>query len=223
MIRIAKAPWWLKLGLVAAIATGVPVAMTLRSLGAMDATSAAHATDTPRASGAGQQRAGAASSPLPDGVRELAWSELMPPGWDPRHPSASAAATRLDAQALASLADDDPTARQMMAELQDAFANAPVRPELDGQRVRLRGYVVPLGVGWGGTDEFLLVPYYGACIHSPPPPPNQIVHVKAPAKIAGVRSMSVVTVTGRIQAQATSSVLATSGYRLTPEDVRLDR
>lgn len=205
----AKRPWWITLGVVAAVATGVPVALMLNRPGSTPI----DARPVPEDAG-----------PPPAGVRELAWTELMPPGWDPRHPSGRpASGADMDPDALAALSDDDPAARRMLAELQDAFERAPVRPDLDGQRVRLRGYVVPLGVGWGGTDEFLLVPYYGACIHSPPPPPNQIVHVKAPAKLLGVRSMSVVTVTGRIEAHALSSVLATSGYRLIPEDVRLDR
>lgn len=51
--------------------------------------------------------------------------------------------------------------------------------ELDGKFVKLPGFVVPLESDEGGLlDEFLLVPYYGACIHVPPPPPNQIVYVK---------------------------------------------
>ena len=51
--------------------------------------------------------------------------------------------------------------------------------ELDGQKVRLPGYLLPLEVIDNRVLEFLLVPYVGACIHVPPPPPNQIVHVKS--------------------------------------------
>ena len=48
--------------------------------------------------------------------------------------------------------------------------------------VRLPGYVVPLANAQDGRlTEFLFVPYYGACIHVPPPPPNQIVHGAAAA------------------------------------------
>lgn len=51
--------------------------------------------------------------------------------------------------------------------------------ELDGKYVKLPGFIVPLESDEGGLlDEFLLVPYFGACIHVPPPPPNQIVYVK---------------------------------------------
>ncbi len=44
--------------------------------------------------------------------------------------------------------------------------------------VRIPGFMVPLEDDDQSVTEFLLVPYVGACIHTPPPPPNQIVHVK---------------------------------------------
>jgi hypothetical protein len=50
--------------------------------------------------------------------------------------------------------------------------------ELSGQRIRIPGYLLPLEMSDTKVKEFLLVPYIGACIHVPPPPPNQIVHVK---------------------------------------------
>ena len=51
--------------------------------------------------------------------------------------------------------------------------------QLDGQRIRMPGYLLPLEFAGKKVNEFLLVPYVGACIHTPPPPPNQIVHVTA--------------------------------------------
>ena len=50
--------------------------------------------------------------------------------------------------------------------------------ELDKEQIRLPGYVVPItSDGPGTVKQFLLVPYMGACMHLPPPPPNQIVYV----------------------------------------------
>lgn len=48
---------------------------------------------------------------------------------------------------------------------------------LDGQRVRIPGFVVPLDDATEEGAEFLLVPYYGACVHTPPPPANQMAFV----------------------------------------------
>lgn len=52
--------------------------------------------------------------------------------------------------------------------------------ELDGAFVKIPGFIVPLDLKeYNKVSEFLLVPYFGACIHNPPPPPNQIIHVIA--------------------------------------------
>ena len=57
-------------------------------------------------------------------------------------------------------------------------AVAPALRALSGQVVRIAGYVVPLDDASQEDAEFLLVPYYGACVHTPPPPPNQMVLVE---------------------------------------------
>jgi len=75
--------------------------------------------------------------------------------------------------------------------------------ELDGQSVRIPGYLLPLEMSGLKATEFLLVPYVGACIHVPPPPRNQIVYVKVPPK-KGYTSEDLfdpVWVTGVISAQ----------------------
>ncbi len=91
--------------------------------------------------------------------------------------------------------------RKDVAEKQRALANA-VNPSVDRQVVRLPGYVLPLEFSGKQVTEFLLVPWVGACIHTPPPPPNQIVHVVAdkPFDVSGM--YDAVWVTGRMAARA---------------------
>ncbi len=48
---------------------------------------------------------------------------------------------------------------------------------LDGQEVRIPGFMVPLEDNQKNVTQFLLVPSPQACIHVPPPPPNQMVLV----------------------------------------------
>jgi len=50
--------------------------------------------------------------------------------------------------------------------------------ELNGKNIRIPGYLLPLEFEDKKVVEFLLVPWVGACIHTPPPPANQVVHVK---------------------------------------------
>lgn len=49
---------------------------------------------------------------------------------------------------------------------------------LDGKLVKIPGFIVPLEDYEEEGAEFLLVPYFGACVHTPPPPPNQMVYVR---------------------------------------------
>ncbi len=98
---------------------------------------------------------------------------------------------------------------------------------LDGQTVRLPGYLLPLEFSGKRVTEFLLVPWVGACIHTPPPPPNQIVYVKTakPFEMTGV--FQPIWVTGQLAAKAAKQSLylvdGTSdisiGYTLQATDV----
>ena len=139
-------------------------------------------------------------------VRETLWDDLVPPGWDPMK--------RFRDARLNALPDSDPRVQEMMLELREAWDKAPVNPRMDGATVRLPGYVVPLEEVKGELQEFLVVPYFGACIHSPPPPANQIVHVAGARAPKGLRTMDAVWVTGVLKAQRLDSVMGVSGYQI---------
>jgi len=104
-----------------------------------------------------------------------------------------------------------------------------VNAALDGQTVRMPGYILPLEFAGKEVTEFLLVPYVGACIHTPPPPPNQIVHVKTDKPVANVTVFSAVWVTGRLTAVATKKTLSlvdgasdiNVGYALQAKEVEI--
>jgi uncharacterized protein len=89
--------------------------------------------------------------------------------------------------------------RDELAAKQRALANA-IDASLDGKLVRIPGYLLPLEFSGTRVTEFLLVPWVGACIHTPPPPRNQIVHVKStkPFEMSGM--FDAVWVTGRMTA-----------------------
>jgi hypothetical protein len=87
--------------------------------------------------------------------------------------------------------------------------------KLEGKRVRVPGFVVPLDDFQDEGAEFLLVPYYGACVHTPPPPPNQIVFVemagKKPVKLA---LFDAVWMEGRLKINTIESPYGAVGYQL---------
>lgn len=80
--------------------------------------------------------------------------------------------------------------------------------ELEGEMVRLPGYALPLEFSEGGVREFLLVPYVGACIHVPPPPPNQIVFVQLDEAFVLDSLYDPVWVTGQIRTEPASRALS---------------
>lgn len=105
---------------------------------------------------------------------------------------------------------------------QQALTSVNVRPEYNQQTIRLPGFVVPIT-----TDEnqrvtaFFLVPYFGACIHMPPPPPNQIIFAEYPK---GINSNSIYDpywVEGTLHTTLTENDMATSAYSITVDNVVL--
>ena len=89
-----------------------------------------------------------------------------------------------------------------------------VRKELNGSEVKIPGFVIPLEGDENQITEFLLVPYFGACIHVPPPPPNQIIYVKFPQGAAVQELWDVVYVTGKLKTESTDLELGQTGYTL---------
>ena len=140
-------------------------------------------------------------------VKVLSWDNLLPDDFRPE-----ALFEDYDVQ---NLSDDDPRAQELMKKLQAMWKEAPVVTALHDQTVKLPGFVVPLEGDGQVVNEFLLVPYYGACIHVPPPPANQIVYVKAQGRNVQVRRLfDTVWVTGVMKVEHTSSELGETGYTL---------
>lgn len=144
--------------------------------------------------------------------REIQWDELIPKGWDPM-----AAFKGLN---MRRLKDSDPRAIEALEKLKAAWAEAPVEPSLDGKRLKLAGFVIPLERKGDAVLELLLVPYFGACIHTPPPPANQIVHVILKKPAEGLKMMDAFWISGALSLQRGDSSLGVYGYRMMGE--RLD-
>jgi len=102
--------------------------------------------------------------------------------------------------------------KALLKQLEDLSAeidqrNQAVVKKLDGQQVRIPGYALPLEYSESGIQEFLLVPYVGACIHVPPPPPNQMVFVQLDQTFKADDLYMPVWVSGRLSIQKTNKQL----------------
>lgn len=82
-----------------------------------------------------------------------------------------------------------------------------VNNDLAGKDVRIAGYLLPLEFSETGDTDFLLVPYVGACVHVPPPPPNQIVFVRLAEKFIAKDLFTPVWVQGPLKTKQSSKAL----------------
>ena len=143
-------------------------------------------------------------------IEELSWDKLIPADYNPNE-IINKYTERLD-----QLQDSDQEAIIIYGKIQAELDNAPVNMSLDGKTIRIPGFVAPLENVNGIINEFLLVPYFGACIHTPPPPSNQTVMIKA-NKGQGVKSEDSylpVWITGKLKTVVERTSIGTSGYKI---------
>ena len=138
--------------------------------------------------------------------RELSWDDLTPKDWDPLK--------QFRDMNFGAMSDADPKAIAMLQRMRETWDNAPTNSALDGQNVRIPGYLVPLDETKDGLIQFLLVPYFGACIHTPPPPSNQIVEVRPKQPVKGFRPMDTVWISGTLRTLRSETYMGTSSYRM---------
>ncbi|RMQ40678.1 putative lipoprotein [Pseudomonas cichorii] len=144
--------------------------------------------------------------------RELTWNDMIPPDAPVVEP-VTAPLHDMSKLSDALTMESAPAARQLAP-------HAPVVKALDGKLVRLPGYIVPLEVSEEGrVTEFLLVPYFGACIHVPPPPANQIVHVTSELGVKVDELYQPYWVEGPMQAKSSTSELAEAGYQMQADKI----
>lgn len=140
--------------------------------------------------------------------KETSWDTLIPKDWDPRQ--------AFKGLELGMLRDGDPRAMDALQKLKETWENAPVESSLRGQRIRIAGFMVPLERQGDLVKEFLLVPYFGACIHTPPPPANQIIHVFPAKPLKNAQTMDAVWVSGTLDLDRSDShsPFGVSGYMM---------
>lgn len=173
-----------------------------------DPESSSNLENSNRLAAAGAEANDAASR----GLREIGWEELLPEGEEER-------LAQLYQQQMAMLYSGGPIAEGSAADQMVQIGTFNTVPELNETKVRIPGYTVPFEFGANAEiKEFLLVPYYGACLHAPPPPPNQTVFVIADEPIRLRDLAQAVWIEGTLYTQTQESELADAAYT-----IRVDR
>lgn len=154
--------------------------------------------------------AAAAFAALPSSVRAnaprvLTWPDLIPPGV----PYSEIIGTgKIDALKDLWLPEFDEHGEKLNADLDGAF-------------VKLPGFILPMDLSHAGVRSFILVPYAGACIHTPPPPPNQLVFVDTAEPWPSGRIWDAVWVTGRMKHEIQSTAVAQTGYMMNAQKIEI--
>ena len=153
--------------------------------------------------------------------QEMIWDDLMPEGeFEKLDEMYADYMAELERQMRASSRPLSQTTPDMVAEGSDLDQMEQIGTfntveALDGANIRLPGYVVPFDFDSGNEyTEFLLVPYFGACIHAPPPPPNQTVFVSTDDPILLKDLAQAVWVEGILTTETQESELADAAYTL---------
>jgi uncharacterized protein len=145
------------------------------------------------------------------------WKHLVPAGYDPSE------LMRNYQKEVSTLKDNDPRAERAAERLRRAWENAPVVESLNNKTVKLAGFLVTLEGDGKAVSEFLLVPYFGACIHVPPPS-NQVVLVRIGNRPLKVNQMfDMVSVTGRLRTERARNELASASYIIEATQVEVHK
>ena len=152
-----------------------------------------------------------APAPVKSPYRQILWDALMPSNWDPMAPFKGLKFDKMQ--------DDDPRAQAALYKAKKYWEKAPTNPKMDNVAVKIPGFVVSLEREGDALTEFLVVPYYGGCIHVPPPPLNQIIHVHSNKPIEGIRTMDAVWISGTLKIGTTETMMGVAGYNMLAQNV----
>jgi len=137
------------------------------------------------------------------GVTAIGWEDLMPEGEE----------ERLQKMYAAQMAAMYSIAEGSSADTATQIGSFNTVDTFDGKKIRMPGYTVPFSYdAKAEISEFLLVPYFGACIHAPPPPPNQTIFIRTDKPILLKDLPQAVWIEGTLHAEKQESDLADAAY-----------
>lgn len=103
---------------------------------------------------------------------------------------------------------------------QQALSSVRVIESYNNKKLRIPGFIVPLESEEGKRiSEFFIVPYFGACLHMPPPPPNQIIYVKFDQGVDLKSLYDAFWFEGTLTINTVENELGTSAYQLKLDNV----
>ena len=141
-------------------------------------------------------------------VKQIEWNDLIPEEF-----SQDTIIAKYKKQ-IDKLEDDPSQAGAVYQKIMDEMAEAPMNEKMADKKIKLDGFIAPLTQTNGKISEFLLVPYFGACIHVPPPPANQTIFVKTASghEIDINDSQLLFQISGKVTLNKASTEIGEAGY-----------
>ncbi|MEZ5535290.1 MAG: DUF3299 domain-containing protein [Thiolinea sp.] len=163
------------------------------------------------------ESAATASGGADGDVTKIMWEDLIPEDFQPEVIMAKYQ------QEIDNTPEGAPEEKALFDKIMAEFNNAPPNETLSGKQVKIPGFVTPLDEHEGMVSEFLLVPYFGSCIHSPPPPVNQTILVR-PQQGKSIKVEQIyepVWVTGQMKVEFSNTTLAQAGYLIESAELEI--
>lgn len=149
------------------------------------------------------------------GITQIGWEDLMPEGEEER-------LAQMYQSQMAMLYSGAGIAEGSAADVSVQIGTFNTVEELNGKKIRIPGYTVPFDYdSKAEIKEFLLVPYFGACIHSPPPPPNQTLFIETDNPIQLKDLAQAVWIVGTIYTETERTNLADAAYTIKMDDIEI--
>ncbi|PKF55158.1 DUF3299 domain-containing protein [Alteromonadales bacterium alter-6D02] len=159
--------------------------------------------------------------------QEVDWTELIPKTdldalLNPPDYITQVVDGSLEDQISSALQNLNQAKSQNESPYEQALLSTNIIEAMDDKHIEIPGFVVPVEF----TSEqviksFFLVPYFGACLHMPPPPPNQIIFVQAEQDFVLERLYEPVIVFGRLKTELFEDQVATSAYTMKLDSIKM--
>lgn len=151
---------------------------------------------------------------------ELSWADLVPEEAIAAGGGLNILEGVVEHSQVTDLAEDASTPVADAGEVLGISVGTAFRTDLDETEVTIPGYLLPITFDGADVSEFLLVPFVGACVHVPPPPPNQLIFVTYERGYPVSSLFEPVTVTGQLTVRDVDTELAEVGYTIDAATVR---
>jgi uncharacterized protein len=153
--------------------------------------------------------AGARQAAPEPAMPQIRWDELAP-----RDGSLERYFGAFNREEVTDWAEDDPRALAILSRLKVLSRDIPTLRAWEGRQVALPGFAVMYGDDKLLLQNFFLAPYQGACVHRPPPPGNQLVHVHMAQPMPLLHAAYPLLMRGRLRLRDTDHPVAFSRYTL---------